>query len=116
MTGKAPIPKAWFEPVQVSRINQIDTLLSINLFVCVEPPLETIEKGLSIPVGIAFDKRESENPELDKQVNNKARCLSVKQRDNRENALLLNNGITTLINSRITANMEFDKQINIKPY
>ena len=110
------IPKAWFEPVQISEITQFDTLLSNNLLFSLEPPLETIEKGLSIPVGIAFDKRESENPELDKQVNNKARCLSVKQRDNRENALLLNNGITTLINSRITANMEFDKQINIKPY
>jgi len=34
MTGKAPIPKTWFEPVQVSRINQIDTLLSSNLCLC----------------------------------------------------------------------------------
>ena len=32
LNGKMAIPKAWFEPVQVSRITQIDTLLSFNLF------------------------------------------------------------------------------------
>lgn len=60
LSEKKPIPAAWFEPRLISRVNQIDTLLSINLFL--EPATkEKKEKGL-IPGGIAFESGKSENP------------------------------------------------------
>ena len=69
LTGKTPVPAAWFEGQQVTEINQIHTLLNKNLFVCELSPLETKEKGLSIPVGIAFESVESGNPKPGLELN-----------------------------------------------
>lgn len=63
LTGKTPVPAAWFEGQQITEINQIHTLLNNNLLFSGLSPLETKEKGLSIPVGIALESGESGNPE-----------------------------------------------------
>jgi len=63
LTGKTPVPAAWFKGQLVTEINQIHTLLNNNLFFSPALPLETKEKCLSIPVGIAFKARKSGNPE-----------------------------------------------------
>ncbi len=82
LTRKTPVPAAWFEAQQVTGINQIHTLLNNNLFSPWVSPLETKEKGLSIPVGIAFESVESGNPKLGLELNMNIVKQSIYNRGN----------------------------------
>jgi hypothetical protein len=65
LTGKTPVPAAWFEGLQVSEINQIHTLHNKSLFFSPFPFLEPKDQRLSIPGGIAFERGKSEKHDLD---------------------------------------------------
>ena len=68
LTGKTPVPAAWFEGQQITEINQIHTLHNKNLFSPPLPLLEPKKQKDSVPGGIAFERGKSESQDLDLSI------------------------------------------------